>query len=138
MLLDETYNAGVESMTAALRLLAETPGSRHIAVLGTMKELGDQSVSLHRRVGETVQQLRLDALFTLADPEEAEALAEGAKGTLTLPFQDHDALAERLASKLRPGDRVLFKASRSVELDIVVKKLTHLLEPSNSASTAAV
>ena len=95
MLLDETYNAGVESMTAALRLLAETPGSRHIAVLGTMKELGDQSVSLHRRVGETVQQLRLDALFTLADPEEAEALAEGAKGTLTLPFQDHDALARK-------------------------------------------
>jgi UDP-N-acetylmuramoyl-tripeptide--D-alanyl-D-alanine ligase len=138
LLLDETYNAGVESMTAALRLLAETPGQRHVAVLGTMKELGDQSVSLHRRVGETVQQLRLDALFTLADSEEAEALAEGAKGTLTLPFQDHDALAERLASELCPGDRVLFKASRSVELDVVVKKLTHLLESSNSASAAAV
>jgi UDP-N-acetylmuramoyl-tripeptide--D-alanyl-D-alanine ligase len=138
LLLDETYNAGVESMTAALRLLAETPGQRHIAVLGTMKELGDQSVSLHRRVGETVRQLRLDALFTLADPEEAEALAEGADGVITLPFQDHDALAQKLASELRPGDRVLFKASRSVELDVVVKKLSQMLEEANQAPTAAV
>lgn len=35
LLLDETYNAGLESMIAALQLLAETPGQRRIAVLGT-------------------------------------------------------------------------------------------------------
>jgi UDP-N-acetylmuramoyl-tripeptide--D-alanyl-D-alanine ligase len=35
VLLDETYNAGVESMQAALQLLAQTPGQRRIAVLGT-------------------------------------------------------------------------------------------------------
>jgi UDP-N-acetylmuramoyl-tripeptide--D-alanyl-D-alanine ligase len=46
VILDETYNAGLESMLAALKLLADTPGTRHIAVLGTMKELGDWSVPL--------------------------------------------------------------------------------------------
>ena len=127
LLLDETYNAGVESMTAALGLLAETPGQRHIAVLGTMKELGDQSVALHRRVGEVIHQLRLDALFTLADPAEAAALADGAEGVSTQHFESHDALAKQLASELRPGDRVLFKASRSVELDRVVKQLAEIL-----------
>lgn len=124
LLLDETYNAGFESMTAALHLLAETPGQRHIAVLGTMKELGDMSVALHRRVGEVVQQLQLDQLLTLADPEEATALAAGAADVPTLVFTDHDALVAHLQTLLQPGDRVLLKASRSVALDRVVENLT--------------
>lgn len=124
LLLDETYNAGFESMTAALHLLAETPGQRHIAVLGTMKELGDQSVALHRRVGETVQQLQLDYLLTLADPDEAHALAAGSEGVPTVACADHTTLTARLRSILQPGDRVLLKASRSVALDRVVEALT--------------
>lgn len=124
LLLDETYNAGFESMTAALHLLAETPGQRHIAVLGTMKELGDQSVALHRRVGETVGQLKLDHLLTLADPDEANALAEGAEGVPATAFTDPDRLTTHLKTLLQPGDRVLLKASRSVALDRVVDALT--------------
>ena len=76
VLLDETYNAGFESMSAALQLLAQTPGQRHIAVLGTMKELGDRSVDLHRRLGAVVEQLGIDQLLILADPEEALALVD--------------------------------------------------------------
>ncbi|MFQ4137625.1 UDP-N-acetylmuramoyl-tripeptide--D-alanyl-D-alanine ligase [Nodosilinea sp. PGN35] len=124
VLLDETYNAGVESMTAALELLAETPGQRHIAVLGTMKELGEQSVALHRQIGQVVSQLGLDALLTLADPDESLALAEGAAGVKTLGFTDWVALTQYLQGMLQPGDRVLLKASRSVALDRVVDALT--------------
>lgn len=124
LLLDETYNAGFEAMAAALHLLAETPGQRHIAVLGTMKELGAQSVALHRRVGEIVQHLQIDHLLTLADPDETNALAEGAQGVPTLTFDDHDSLTTHLKTLLQPGDRVLLKASRSVALDRVVDALT--------------
>lgn len=124
MLLDETYNAGFESMTAALHLLAETPGQRHFAVLGTMKELGDQSVALHRQVGETVCHLKLDGLLILADPAEAQALAAGAEGIPTQAFTDHATLTTHLQALLQPGDRVLLKASRSVALDRVVSALT--------------
>lgn len=120
VLLDETYNAGVESMEAALALLASTPGQRRIAVLGTMKELGDHSLALHQRVGATVARLGIDQLLILADPPEATALATGAAGVNSQVFRDHGALIAHLQETLQTGDRLLFKASRSVALDRVV------------------
>ncbi|MEM6597782.1 MAG: UDP-N-acetylmuramoyl-tripeptide--D-alanyl-D-alanine ligase [Cyanobacteria bacterium P01_C01_bin.69] len=122
-LLDETYNAGAEAMEAALQLLVDQPGERRIAVLGTMKELGDQSAALHRYIGETVAKLGVDQLLILADLAEAEAMAEGAGSVLTKRFAGHDELAAHLKGILMAGDRILFKASRSVEMDKVVKQL---------------
>ncbi len=123
ILLDETYNAGVESMEAALALLAQTPGQRRIAVLGTMKELGDHSCPLHQRVGKTLKTLGIDQLLILADPPEAEALANGAAGVPSQAFTEPTTLVAHLQATLCPGDRVLFKASRSVALDRVVSAL---------------
>jgi UDP-N-acetylmuramoyl-tripeptide--D-alanyl-D-alanine ligase len=132
VLLDETYNAGFESMSAALHLLKETPGQRHIAVLGTMKELGAQSSRLHEQVGQVVQTLHIDSLLTLADPTEAEALARGAsQGVNEVEIQAFDqpeALQFHLLQMLQSGDRVLFKASRAVALDQVVDFLRQELD----------
>ncbi|MGP1383293.1 MAG: UDP-N-acetylmuramoyl-tripeptide--D-alanyl-D-alanine ligase [Thainema sp.] len=121
VLLDETYNAGVESMQAALKLLASIDGTRRIAVLGTMKELGEHSVMLHHRVGQWVNDLKLDALMTLADEAEAQAMAEGAAPVSTQQFTNHQDLINALKSEMRQGDRILFKASRAVALDQVVE-----------------
>lgn len=119
-LLDETYNAGTEAMVAALQLLADQPGTRRIAVLGTMKELGEQSVALHRQVGETVRALGIDRLLILADPAEAEAMAAGAGDVSTEMFAHHNELAAHIKAQMQAGDRLLFKASRSVAMDKVV------------------
>jgi UDP-N-acetylmuramoyl-tripeptide--D-alanyl-D-alanine ligase len=123
VILDETYNAGLESMIAALHLLAQTPGNRHIAVLGTMKELGDRSLEFHHQVGMTVRQLNLDHLLILADPQESKALAAGASPVLAEQFDCHEAVIDRLITLIQPGDRILFKASRTVGLDRVVEGL---------------
>ncbi len=121
VILDETYNAGLESMVAALHLLAQTPGTRHIAVIGTMKELGERSRDLHYQVGTTVRQLNLDYLLILADPEAADALAAGAASIPTEQIANPQALIERLQVLVKPGDRLLFKASRAVKLDQVLE-----------------
>jgi UDP-N-acetylmuramoyl-tripeptide--D-alanyl-D-alanine ligase len=122
VLLDETYNAGLESMLAALHLLAQTPGKRRIAVLGTMKELGKRSPEFHQRVGETARQLNLDGLLILANDPEAKAIALGAAGMPSECFDTHADLIERLKGMAREGDRLLFKASHSVGLDQVVNQ----------------
>jgi UDP-N-acetylmuramoyl-tripeptide--D-alanyl-D-alanine ligase len=123
LLLDETYNAGLESMLAALDLLKATPGQRHIAVLGTMKELGSFSEQLHRQVGERVQKLGIDRLFVLVDDPEAKFIAEAATGVACECFQTHADLINRLKEVIDSGDRILCKASHSVGLNRVVEEL---------------
>lgn len=129
LILDETYNAGLESMTAALQLLMETPGKRHIAVLGTMKELGLRSIEFHHQVGAIAHQLGVDALFIFADLPEAEAIAIGAGDLPFIEILDisrpnaHEFLTERLKEFIVTGDRLLFKASHSVQLNRVVQPL---------------
>jgi UDP-N-acetylmuramoyl-tripeptide--D-alanyl-D-alanine ligase len=123
VLLDETYNAGLESMLASLQLLADTPGQRRIAVLGTMKELGDRAPEFHTQVGARAHQLGLDAVFVLADEPAAEAMAHGAAPLPSACFTNHTDLIHHLQHYMQPGDRVLFKASRSVGLDRVVAQL---------------
>jgi len=123
LLLDETYNAGLESMLAALDLLKETPGERYIAVLGAMKELGNHTQQLHQQVGEKAKMLALDTLFVLTSDPEAEAILEGAVGLNTIKCSTKEELIMALQETMRPGDRILFKASHSVGLSQVVEKL---------------
>ena len=123
VVLDETYNAGLESMLASLHLLQETPGKRRIAVLGAMKELGEWSTAYHQQVGVAARQLQLDALLVLVDDPNAAAIATGADGMPLKCFSTPTALVKELETFVQPGDRLLFKASHSVGLDRVVNQL---------------
>ena len=122
-LLDETYNAGLESMQAALKMLKQTPGERQIAVLGTMKELGEYSEQFHQQIGQTVTELDLDLLFVLADEPATKAIVTGATGITSECFTERQSLIDRLKDTIKSGDRVLFKASNSVGLNQVVEEL---------------
>lgn len=123
VILDETYNAGLESMLAALQMLKETPATRHIAVLGTMKELGAHSPHLHRQVGQKAQELNLDLLMVLADEAATQEIIAGATGIQTACFSDRATLTSKLKQVICPGDRILCKASNSVGLNKVVEEL---------------
>jgi UDP-N-acetylmuramoyl-tripeptide--D-alanyl-D-alanine ligase len=122
VLLDETYNAGLESMIAALQLLAQTPGKRKIAVLGAMKELGERSTEFHAQVGVKVKQLNLDALLILVNGADTQAIATAAMPLTAECFTTHADLVKRLHEFVQKGDRLLFKASHSVGLDRVVSQ----------------
>jgi UDP-N-acetylmuramoyl-tripeptide--D-alanyl-D-alanine ligase len=121
--LDETYNASPEAVLAALDLLAAQPG-RRFAVLGTMLELGDQSVALHRQVAERAVALGLDGLVVVSQGAEAEAMAAAAAplSRLAVVAQPEQAV-EPLAAWLQRGDALLLKASRGVALERLIPLL---------------
>ena len=124
-ILDETYNASPEAMLASLELLKQQPGGHRYAVVGTMLELGDQSLSLHRQVGEKATALGLDGLVVVAEEPEASAVIQGAAGLSKLVcVASPEAAAEPLKQWLRPGDHVLLKASRGIALERLIPLLS--------------
>ena len=129
--LDETYNASPEAMLAALDLLAALPlaaGAARYAVLGTMLELGESSLALHRRVAERARDLSLNGLVIVDGGAEGAAMLEAAEGLagLVRMGRPEEAL-EPLLDWLRPGDALLLKASRGVALERLLPLLQERL-----------
>jgi UDP-N-acetylmuramoyl-tripeptide--D-alanyl-D-alanine ligase len=123
-IIDDSYNASPPSVTAALDLLAGLPG-RRVAVLGEMLELGHDADSGHRDVGVAAAATS-DLLVVVG--AGASGIAAGARNagldpSRILEVRDRDAALDILRHRLRPGDVVLVKASRGIELDRLVEAL---------------
>ena len=124
-LIDDSYNASPPSVMAALDLLAGLPG-RRIAVLGEMLELGKGAASGHREVG-TAAAATCDLLVVVGSGASGIAIgakAAGLDASRVLEARDRDAALDLLRARLRDGDVVLVKASRGVELDLLVEALS--------------
>ena len=121
--IDDAYNANPDSMRAALKALASIgrgrPGSRTVAVLGEMRELGAATQAEHDAVGRLAVRLDIHQLVVVGEPARAMhlgALLEGSWGEESVFVPDAAAAEAWLADHLRPGDVVLFKASNAVQL----------------------
>lgn len=135
-IIEDCYNAGPESMRAALDVLskmAEKNHCRSIAVLGDMRELGEYSKRLHMEIGTLVASKHVDYLATFG--REAENIALGAINHAFKPdniainknIEDPALTAKAVYDMARYGDVVLFKASRAVKLERVIEELKKLL-----------
>ncbi len=115
---NDAYNANPDSMEAAMRTVAAMPG-RHVAVLGTMAELGSVEAAEHARIGRLAFELGFAAVVTVGD-EPGIAAAAGAIGR-NVP--DVAAARRVVGNLLDAGDVVLVKASRAVGLEALALEL---------------
>jgi UDP-N-acetylmuramoyl-tripeptide--D-alanyl-D-alanine ligase len=129
--LDDSYNANADSMTAGLRTLAEMPCSgRRIAVLGDMGELGSHSDSAHSEIGTLAGELGIDMLFAVGSMAYRYGGAARAAGLrVVCEFDEADSATESLGRTLRPGDVLLIKASRAAALERISALLRGKLSP---------
>lgn len=132
LLIDDTYNASPEAVTAALSTLYEIPAPKKIAVLGQMNELGDFSEELHRRVGKFCDPKQLGLLVTIGD-DANNYLAEEAErvgcSVMRCPSPYH--AADVVQQHLSKGTVVLLKGSQNgVFAEEATKQL--LQRPSDS------
>jgi UDP-N-acetylmuramoyl-tripeptide--D-alanyl-D-alanine ligase len=121
--LDDSYNANPDSMKAALRTLVELDvDGQRIAVLGEMRELGDESERGHREVGETAAALKVDHLIAIGNV--AATIVEAAKRAgleNSSTVASTAEAAELLAELAAPGDLVLIKGSRLARTEQVIE-----------------
>jgi len=123
-IINDTYNANPESMKAALQTLSKMNGSRKIAVLADMLELGEISQNAHFELGKFVYDLSIDMIFTYG--EEAKFIAKGAIETGCSSenvkiYEDKSELIKKLKQIIKSDDVVLVKGSRGMEMEEVVK-----------------
>jgi UDP-N-acetylmuramoyl-tripeptide--D-alanyl-D-alanine ligase len=120
LLLDDSYNANVGSMTAAAQVLADMPGYR-VMVTGDMAELGVEAVECHRQVGEAAQRAGIDKVLSVGSLSQHISDASG----VGEHFSDKASLSTRLLSLLSEHQviTVLVKGSRSAAMEQVIQTL---------------
>ena len=117
----DCYNAGPESMAAALNVLGHKPG-RHIAVLGDMLELGVCTQAEHYRIGRIAAE-KADVLMAYgpnAPRVIGGAITGGMNDRCAKAYDDQKKLAEALGRIARPGDVILVKGSRGMHMERVL------------------
>lgn len=130
--IEDCYNASPESMRAGLDVLLHTANTRKlrpVAVLGDMRELGNISEQAHKTVGAYAAKIGIHKLITFGT--FASKIAEGAKeagmsaeNILMIEDTEHaENAACLLKTVLQEGDAVLFKASRAVALERLIRLL---------------
>ncbi|KKU50911.1 MAG: hypothetical protein A3H69_01195 [Candidatus Sungbacteria bacterium RIFCSPLOWO2_02_FULL_47_9] len=131
-IIDDTYNASPQAMREALELLKSLPGSRRIAVLGDMLEIGKFTEHAHRAVGEQLAAFA-DILLTVGPrskfiAEEATLRGINKKERLLDPrdvfsFDDSLSAGKKLDELIKPGDLILIKGSQSMRMEHVVEEV---------------
>ena len=121
-LIDDSYNANVESVKAAADLLARTPGKK-ILVLGDMAELGQNARGYHEEVGQYAKDCGIDHLYTLGVLSQSASETFNGNGK---HFSSRLQLLSHLYKKLDACSQkvtVLVKGSRSAQMERVVEAL---------------
>lgn len=133
--IDDTYNASPDSMKGAINILLELPKkNKKIIVFADILELGDISRQCHYGVGEylaTNSSPRLqdkdsiDLVVTIGDEAAyiAKAVKENNRAIVTFSFDNKEMAKEFLLRELQVNDAILFKGSRGMQLDVLVKQL---------------
>ena len=130
-LIDDTYNANVESVKAAIELLASYPG-RQVLILGDMGELGSDARRYHQEVGEYAYQQGISDVYTLGvlSQSSTDAFVQQAKNQATTVCAQHFSARENLIAHLmaqleheEQHIAILVKGSRSAHMENVIEQI---------------
>ncbi|MDN3379686.1 MULTISPECIES: UDP-N-acetylmuramoyl-tripeptide--D-alanyl-D-alanine ligase [unclassified Pseudoalteromonas] len=122
--IDDTYNANVESVKAAIDLLSDIEGQRILA-FGDMGELGEEARMYHQQVGEYAKNKDIDELYTLG------VLSKYASDEFEKPnrhFSSRDQLLQQLEAGLTDKSQkttIVVKGSRSSRMELLVQDLVN-------------
>lgn len=131
-LIEDCYNASLDSMAASLKVLKSISKGRSIAVLGDILEQGEFSRDIHTKVGECAAKENIDVLITIGkESEYTAAAAENGVKTVKSFFGCAGAW-EYLDSIMTKGDTILFKASRGMKLEEICGKAKLKSEGNNT------
>jgi len=141
-LINDSYSADPSSLGSALRTLGRIAADRRsIAVLGAMEDLGAATEAGHVGAGRLVAELGIDYVVTVgarAVDIGVAAVRAGMTRDRVIGVADRDDCAQKLDELLAPGDVVLVKASRPLQLERTAEHLLESMSPTRAYIDLAV
>lgn len=125
-IIDDTYNANLDSMLNSLTILSKVKDRRRVAILGDILELGKYSKEIHEKIGKSINSNNLDLLITIGNNStyiKKEAINNNFNKNNIYSYDNYQTLKKYIKSILKPNDIVLIKASHGMELDKIVDYL---------------
>ncbi len=122
VILDDSYNAAPSSMSSSLDTLSELEGSKKIAVLGDMLEIGRYAAEEHREIGKKAAGI-CDYLFFVGDwanEMKKSSLLAGMKENQVFSFSKAEDLIPKIKEVISCKDLILVKGSQGIRLEKVV------------------
>ena len=119
--IDDTYNANLESTIAALDYLMAFGGNgRKVFIFGDMFELGQDTESHHRKIGEKCKQTNLDAVYLLGEKTLFTDM-ELNSSTTHRHYSSKNKLISSLKDSFKEGDKILIKGSRGMAMETIIQ-----------------
>lgn len=123
-LIDDTYNASLDSIKSSLEILEKEKASRKIAIIGDVLELGKYSENIHKEIGKVLLDSNLDYIVTIGnDTKYTDAYLNSNGYNNVKHFAKENDSYEYLDNLLKEGDMVLIKGSHGINLKNVVNYL---------------
>lgn len=126
ILVNDTYNASLESIKEALKYITSLPKGRKIAVLGDVLELGDFSEKVHEKIGEEVAKQKIDMLICCGQNSKSIcriALENGMKKEQVYYENNIKNVVKRIKEKMEKDDVILLKASNGMKFSDIANEL---------------
>ena len=123
-LVNDCYNASPDSIKSSIETLKNIDGKRKVAILGTMRELGNHSYEAHKEVGVFAKENGIELL--LVTGEYSDGYIDGFYGENSINYKTKEELINDLSNKLRKQDVVLVKASRGMKFEDISNKILEI------------
>lgn len=126
VLIDDTYNASLDSIKSSLEILRKEKCIRRIAVIGDVLELGKYSEEIHKEIGKELLSSNLDYIVTIGEHTKCTDALLKENGYTDIKHFDKECDSYIfIESLLKKGDTVLFKGSHGINLKNIVIHLVN-------------
>ena len=128
-ILNDSYNSNPEALQSMIQTLAARPAERRILVAGEMLELGEHASILHAACGKAAAEAGIDLVVGVRGNAQHLAAAACLCGVAAIFLPDAATAGEWMVKNLQPGDVVLVKGSRGVQLEHAIEVLKNQNAP---------
>jgi len=122
-IINDCYNASPDSMKSSIDVLNSYKRGRKVAILGTMNELGDESINAHTEVGYYAKN-KVDLLVAIG--KYKDFYQKGFEGDNIVTFKDKTDFTNNIDTIIKENDVILVKASRGMKFEEIVNSIEEI------------